>query len=309
MEFGADARPDWPGTARWGSRFGGYQHTRIGDTHRGDSAYSSTGACNPRRTPPGTIHVMRPGVNWFHPRIREAFNASDELVTEIPLQEFEDAQALLVQRAITDDGLPLTEHLDAAQLSLYRRAMGRLRIPVAMFEVTEPWVPTFLLMSGTPSGSPYRAEIGVERILARAARDRRMATSGLESLDMQFGFFDNLSMETQVSMLMDLSRAIVEPCRCAGRRGGIDALVNMWAAGDVDSLAAANVADATEEPAEFHQVLLPDRNDRSSQWIQLRLNEPGGKFFVAVGAAHLAGDESVQSFLARDGITAERIEY
>ena len=83
----------------------------------------------------------------------------------------------------------------------------------------------------------------------------------------------------------------------------------MWAHGDVEGLAAYNAPEINEEPDEFYQVLLPDRNDRWSQWIQLRLNEEGGKFFVAVGAAHLAGDESVQTFLARDGITAERIEY
>ena len=257
----------------------------------------------------GTIHVLRADVNWFNPRIRQAFNESDELITEIPEEEFADMMPLLIQRASTDDGEPLTAHLTADQLSLYRRAMARLRLPVAMFEGTEPWVPTFLLMGSGGSTNGYSARYGVETVLNRAARDRRMAASGLESLDMQIGFFDHLSMATQVDMLMGMSQAIVEPCACAGRRGGLDAIVEMWAAGDVDALAAANAADLENEPAEFHQVLLPDRNDRWSQWIQLRLNEPGGKFFVAVGAAHLAGPESVQSFLARAGITAERVEY
>lgn len=258
----------------------------------------------------GTIHVMRAGVNWFHPRVREAFDASDELVTEIPEAEFRDAPYLFVQRAITDDGLPLTEHLDAQQLALYRRGMARVGVPVSFFEPVEPWVPTFLLMSGgTGRGSRYRADLGVEVILNRAARDRRMPVSALESLDMQIGFFDHLSMDTQVDMLMSLMHAIVEPCNCAGRRSGIDSIVNTWAHGDVEGIATFNAPENTEEPDEFYQVLLPDRNDRWSQWVQLRLNEPGGKFFVAVGAAHLAGNDSVQSFLARDGITVERIEY
>lgn len=258
----------------------------------------------------GTIHVMRAGVNWFHPRIRQAFNESEELVTEIPEAEFRDAPYLFVQRAITDDGLPLTEHLTAEQLSLYRRGMARVGVPVSYFEPVEPWVPTFLLMSGgSGRGSRYRSDLGIEVVLNRTARDRRIPVSALESLDMQIGFFDHLSMDTQVDMLMSLMRAIVEPCSCAGRRSGLDSLVNMWAHGDVDGLAAYNAPDINEEPDEFYQVLLPDRNQRWSQWVQLRLNEPGGKFFVAVGAAHLAGDDSVQSFLAKDGITVERIDY
>lgn len=257
----------------------------------------------------GTVHVMRAGVNWFHPRVREAFNESDELVTEIPEAEFRDAPYLFVQRAIADDGRPLTYHLNAEQLALYRRGMARVGVPVSAFEPVEPWVPAFLLMSGGVRGSRYRADLGVEVILNRAARDRRMAVSALESLDMQIGFFDHLSMDTQVNMLMSLMQAIVEPCRCAGRRSEIDSIVNSWAHGDVEGLAAYSAPEVSGDPDEFYQVLLPDRNDRWSQWIQLRLNEPGGKFFVAVGAAHLAGDDSVQSFLAREGITVERIDY
>ena len=136
----------------------------------------------------GTVHVMRAGVNWFHPRIRQAFNESDELVTEIPEAEFRDAPYLFLQRAITDDGLPLTEHLNAEQLSLYRRGMARVGVPVSYFEPVEPWVPTFLLMSGSGNrNSRYRADLGIEVVLNRAARDRRMPVSALESLDMHVG--------------------------------------------------------------------------------------------------------------------------
>ena len=45
----------------------------------------------------GTIHVLRPGVTWFDDGIKAAFDASDELVTEIPEREFVDMQPLLIQ--------------------------------------------------------------------------------------------------------------------------------------------------------------------------------------------------------------------
>ncbi|RYG84867.1 MAG: TraB/GumN family protein, partial [Sphingomonadales bacterium] len=38
------------------------------------------------------------------------------------------------------------------------------------------------------------------------------------------------------------------------------------------------------------------------------LLDGSGTVFIAVGAAHLAGDDSVQSILERRGVTAERVQ-
>lgn len=257
----------------------------------------------------GTVHVLRPGLSWFDGRIRQAFDESDELVTEIPEREFEQAMPLLVQRALTDDGKMLSERLTAEQLALYRRAMARMGIPMRVFEPVEPWVPAFILSSGCTCDG-YTAAHGVETVLNRAARQRRMATSALESLDMQLGFFDHLSEETQISLLMSLSEAVVHPVPGSGAaaRAGMNEMVGRWAAGDVEGLTAL-LADSFGDTPELHERLIPFRNNNWAQWIQLRLNEPGGKFFVAVGAAHLHGPESVQAQLATMGITVERVEY
>lgn len=257
----------------------------------------------------GTVHVLRPGLSWFDGRIRQAFDESDELVTEIPEREFDQMLPLLVQRVITDDGKMLSQRLTADQLALYRRAMARIGIPARFFETVEPWVPAFILSSGCTCDG-YTAAHGAETVLNRAARNRRMATSALESLDMQLGFFDNLNEDTQILLLMDMVEAIArpEPGSHAAGRAGMRDMVGLWAAGDVDGLSAM-LADAFEEVPELRERLIPFRNNNWAQWIKLRLDEPGGKFFVAVGAAHLHGDESVQAQLATMGITVERVEY
>ena len=257
----------------------------------------------------GTVHVLRPGLSWFDGRIRQAFDESDELVTEIPEREFDQMMPLLVQRAITDDGKMLSQRLTADQLALYRRAMARIGVPVSFFEPVEPWVPAFILSSGCTCDG-YTAAHGAETVLNRAARNRRMATSALESLDMQLGFFDNLNEDTQIALLMDMVEAIArpEPGSHAVAHAGLREMVGLWAAGNVDGLTALG-ADAFSETPELRERLIPFRNNNWAQWIKLRLDEPGGKFFVAVGALHLHGPESVQAQLATMGITAERVEY
>jgi uncharacterized protein YbaP (TraB family) len=56
------------------------------------------------------------------------------------------------------------------------------------------------------------------------------------------------------------------------------------------------------------KVLLVDRNARWAQWIKQRMARPG-TVFVAVGAGHLAGPDSVQAHLAKLGVKAERVRY
>jgi uncharacterized protein YbaP (TraB family) len=52
--------------------------------------------------------------------------------------------------------------------------------------------------------------------------------------------------------------------------------------------------------------LLTDRNKAWATWIAARLGVPG-KVFVAVGAGHLGGPDSVVKLLQAKGLTVERL--
>jgi uncharacterized protein YbaP (TraB family) len=57
---------------------------------------------------------------------------------------------------------------------------------------------------------------------------------------------------------------------------------------------------------ESYKVMMTDRNAAWAEWVDHRLDKPG-TVFVAVGTGHLAGQDSVQSFLARRKIASKRI--
>jgi len=63
---------------------------------------------------------------------------------------------------------------------------------------------------------------------------------------------------------------------------------------------------ADDDPA-FAERLLIGRNRNWAEWLDERLDRPG-TVFVAVGAGHLAGKESVQDQLAARGIGAARVQ-
>jgi uncharacterized protein YbaP (TraB family) len=55
-----------------------------------------------------------------------------------------------------------------------------------------------------------------------------------------------------------------------------------------------------------YRMMFTERNARWADWIAARLQTPG-RVFVAVGAGHLAGRDSVLVRLAEKGIESQRI--
>jgi uncharacterized protein YbaP (TraB family) len=58
---------------------------------------------------------------------------------------------------------------------------------------------------------------------------------------------------------------------------------------------------------ELYDILLSKRNAAWADWIDKRMDKPG-TVFVAVGAGHLAGRDSVQDYLRQRGIASERVK-
>ena len=78
-----------------------------------------------------------------------------------------------------------------------------------------------------------------------------------------------------------------------------------WIAGDVKSLGGL-INEAIIESG-LEKTLLYDRNANWAVWIDERLEQPG-IVFMAVGAGHLAGKNSVQDMLEQREITVTRVQ-
>jgi hypothetical protein len=98
------------------------------------------------------------------------------------------------------------------------------------------------------------------------------------------------------STLRDTDRAAVD----------LKAIIEAWKSGDEAALARLEIDLMRRETPELYQRLLVERNEAWAKRIAGMLQQPG-TVFIAVGAAHLAGPDSVQAQLARDGIDAQRL--
>jgi len=83
-------------------------------------------------------------------------------------------------------------------------------------------------------------------------------------------------------------------------------MLDAWHRGDAKAVAAAIQKSDRDSPM-FYKVMFTDRNLRWRQWVNRRLERPG-TVFLAVGAGHLAGDQSLVKLLKRQGSRVRRIQ-
>lgn len=250
----------------------------------------------------GTVHMLKPGLSWFDEAVKDAFDKSDSLKIEVVLPE---DQGELVSRtlpfAIDQTGTPLSSLLSESERAAYEAAMAKFGLPVAQFEMFEPWFSGLTLAAVALTADGYDPNQGSEKTLTGAAKAAGKPVEGLETLEEQMGFFDTLPRDVQVKFL----NATVAQLPTAG--GEFADILLAWKQGKPDEL-GVRMNRAMLGSEELADALLFKRNERWASWIKSRLDQPGS-VFVAVGAGHLAGEKSVQDYLTKHGVTAERIAY
>ncbi len=243
----------------------------------------------------GTIHLLRPGLIWFEGPVKSAFDASQDVVLEIADDADVPTQMRIAQRAMDLTGPPLTQKLPEATRPKFGQLVQDYKLPAALVDRMKPWFAAVTLTSAPLQKLGYDASAGVEAQLRKFAKAQDKPVSGLETTEEQIGFFDTLSNELQISLLVETinEQSDVEET--------LANMIDAWSAGDPVRL-AATLNKSMEDDKGLEQLLLFDRNQRWADWIKARLEKPG-TVFLAVGAGHLAGKGSVQ-----DALKARRIK-
>jgi uncharacterized protein YbaP (TraB family) len=249
----------------------------------------------------GTVHLMKPGLTWFDEGVRKAFDASNELVLELVMPPEDQMQALVAELGTAKSGPALPDQLPPPVAAKLRAELLRLGMAPDGLDRTEPWLAAMTLSVLPLKQLGYDDKDGAEQVLSAAARAEGKPIEGLETAREQLGYFDRLSLPAQRALLATTLDDL------PGMGAEIDTMVKDWSAGDADALARLLNADLDRSP-ELKQALLVTRNRNWANWIATRMAKPG-TVFLAVGAGHLAGSESVQAELAKRGLKVERVRY
>ena len=248
----------------------------------------------------GTVHFLRPEQVWFSGKIANAFARSDRLVLEVPPPD-----RLATRRIVAElgeySGPELRDHLSKQQLAIYEGAMAKLGMPPDALDNDRPWLASQALGVKPLEQAGYRLSAAPETILADAAKHQGKPVSGLETMRFQLGLFAALPPAQQKYMLIRAAQGLPDAVT------NMDATVQAWGRGDVIGVGAALNRELGALPPGFSSAILTDRNRRWVGWIRHRMTQPG-TVFVAVGAGHLAGPQSVVAQLRAAGLTVQRLQ-
>lgn len=250
----------------------------------------------------GTIHLLPRGLNWRTPVLERAIAESDELVIETLIGDNPAAQAQIMLKLGTDTpGLPpLVERVPAGKRDQLARIIAASGVPAAALDRMETWVAALTLSSVSYKAMGLEAELGVEQGLSGEYKAKARKISGLETVEEQLGYFDQLSESAQRELLLSV---LDDPARAKAQ---FQAMLATWSRGDVAGIAKTFDTELKKNP-ELREALVRRRNARWAQWLDDRMDQPG-TVLVAVGAGHLAGRDSLQEMLRARGLTARRVQ-
>jgi uncharacterized protein YbaP (TraB family) len=249
----------------------------------------------------GTIHVLKPGLSWFDDGVKKAFDSSGQVVLELVMPDTAAMQALVTAKGMAHDGIALTQRLPEANRPALGKALTDLGLPATAFDAMEPWYAATNLSLLPLMRKGYDVSNGPEQSISKAAAAQGKPVIGLETAEEQLNIFDSLSMPAQVAFLTNTIDELPK------LDATMNKMVDSWARGDPDALGKTLNEDLDASP-EVKKALLVDRNKRWAYWISNRMKQPG-TVFIAVGAGHLAGQDSVLEQLKGYRLNARRVKY
>jgi uncharacterized protein YbaP (TraB family) len=228
----------------------------------------------------GTFHALDGQSKWFNDPVKGAFESSGQLVLETLVPE--------------GPAGPAPVFTDTAEPSL-----GTLSVtPSASFLATT----RMAINAGRTQG--MQVGNGADMVLRHAAEAEGKPVEGLETLESQLSMFNRMPATAPsdepragepvepANPMQSLSKAMAE-MQSAWKRGDQSIFVRM-----LDQLHRAS--------PDTYRMMFTERNARWADWIAGRMQTPG-TVFVAVGAGHLAGQDSLLVHLARLGIESSRL--
>lgn len=231
----------------------------------------------------GTFHALDGQENWFGQAVRTAFSQSDQLMLET-----------LVPKPGVPSGIPATPGATPMPITQAPAPVVQLA-PSASFMAT-----TKLVMSAGRAKGLSTAR-GADAVLRDAADEVGKPVGGLESFQFQLNMFNSLPPATGPAGATPTK----DPQTVQALGIVLAQLEVAWSHGDLDKFAPILRQMQSQSP-QTYRTMFVERNARWAQWIADRLKTPG-TVFVAVGAGHLSGPDSVQNQLAMLGVKSARV--
>jgi len=249
----------------------------------------------------GTIHVMKADVDWFSPGLRQRFASAGDLWLEVPDLDNAGGVALAFQKYGTSPARDMTRGLTDADIKKIDRLAAPWGLSAEKLQGLKKWAVGLVLMTQKISTLGYDPRVGVDLTLLQAARTANTPVHGFETLDQQMQILAPANDADDIAALRE-SLKDTETLET-----DLPPLLKAWEDGDEATLSRELVERMKKEDPSGYRRMIVARNAAWEPQVEDILKGKG-TVFIAVGAGHLVGPDSLIAMLKVHGIRAERVE-
>jgi hypothetical protein len=243
----------------------------------------------------GTLHLLRPGAAWGSDKVDVAFDSASEVWFEVVNPDDQAVLMTAIQRDGMSPGNPLSSRLTADEKVRLDAAVQSIGMQPAQVDPMRPWFAAMIIGVTPLTAAGYDPAAGVELNLRSRALAAGKTLRGFETLDQQMTGLASMSEAGELTYLRHYL------ARYDNAAAEMDRAATGWMAGDLEAIAFYGRDNGRGISDEAHETFLAARNADWATQIETLL-AGSGTAFIAVGAAHLVGEDSVQSLLAEKGI-------
>lgn len=243
----------------------------------------------------GTIHII-PAKDYFLPREADSvLMISKKLVFEMDLSD-PSLQMKVMGSMILDSGKTLESLYTPKEYQyLVKKLEKDYGLPVAALKNMKPILVQQSLMMKEMMGGDFKS---YEKEFMASVEGKDIKILGLETLEDQLAAINSMPVSEQAKTLL---KAVKNP---DASKKSLEKLIKTYKTQDVEALYNA-ISDKESDLEKYEEDLLINRN---KNWIpKIAEMAAQDRIFVAVGAAHLGGENGVINLLRKAGFTVEPV--
>lgn len=256
----------------------------------------------------GTIHII-PEAYFFIPEgLERAFDKSEEIYFEINMASQMDltSQMAILPKLMMKEGITLRDLYSESEFDEISAFFEKKGLPLFLFQAMKPMFVQMMvqfdfdaLLQGGDNGM-----VSYEMYLMDKARDVSKPSGGLETIDFQISIFDSIPYGVQAKMLLESVRADSE---LNEEDSSMKELFELYRRQDLEELQL--MMNNSDDPVtkEFGDLFLFKRNRNWIPVIEELIKEKA--VFIAVGAAHLPGEQGIITLLRNQGYQVEPLHH
>ena len=246
-----------------------------------------------------TVHILPPEINWKSDELTRRLSEAEEVWFELmPGSQNDPALQGLVMELGMAPGSSISTNLTPEEVKALKAAITPLGLPFQAADMMKPWMLMNLITIGALQSAGFDPESGVEQQLQPLVEGKTIRA--LETAEQQMRLLASVPKDEQMQMLREALTEMDEGLET------ITEIANDWAVGDVDEMEDELIDEMKSETPKAYDIIFTQRNKNWADQIEIEM-KGSGTDFIAVGAGHLVGEDSVPTILKARGYSVTRL--